>query len=493
MANGQLGGAAQKALGLQPQFSSTAILEADPEYTGARTRLGGLEAKREKAAQEYQAATAPLKAKVEAERGELEKMQPPQLQEIPDKFVPTKMDPKEQQDMMSTMFMFATLGGMMTRQPMTAALNSFAGALEGLRSGNMEKYKKEHEVFQTNMRVAQAKNQEYIQKFDMAVKKRRGDIQGLMEDIKLLNLEYGNTVQSVNAERQDLRSLMQGKENLAKGDVQMAAQLKKLDQHHAEVMARMAQQQAQFEAKQAGAGAGAAPPVDQKTVDMLAQRYVAGDPAALTGLGYAKNAQPMRDAVLKRAAEISQQRGMTGADISGAKAGYAADASSLRQYQNYVNRVEALGGKIDKDINTLFTVAEKGVGPSGIPLFDKYLQKGRKALGDPDIAAFETQIQTVKNEYGRSMSGPASNAQLHVAAMKHADDLINSAQNLDQLKAVVKIMRQDIKNQSDQAKEQINEIKSRLSQRASGGQPIGGGVQDSAKVLKDADAILGIK
>jgi hypothetical protein len=244
MAEGQLGGAAQKALGLQPQFSTAAILNADPEYTEARGKLKGLDAQRDKAGADYKAAADPLKKKVESERTALEGMQAPQLQEIPDKFVPPKQDPKEQQEALSTMFMFAAIGGLMTRQPMTAALNSFAGAMEGLHAGNMEKYKKEHEVFQTNVKVAQAKNQEYIQKFDMAVKKRRGDIQGLMEDIKLLNTEYGNTVQAVNAERQDLRALMTGRESAAKADAHMAANMKKMDQQHGQVMARMAQQEA---------------------------------------------------------------------------------------------------------------------------------------------------------------------------------------------------------------------------------------------------------
>lgn len=414
----------------------------------------------------------------------------PDLKPLPDKFEHKGMDDKAMTDAMQTMFVFAALGGAMTRTPMTGAMKAFGGALKGLAQGDQAAFQREGAEFDRNLKVAMQKNNEALSKYKLAFEKHKGDLSSALQEIQLEAAAHNDTVTGAMARANNAKGVMQQIQSMARTEGQMAQVQKRFEfmvqdsqRKHAAQMAKMdldsqrlAEQmrhnrvgeegRADALNRRTGDAQNATPP-DPRMVKMLADKWRQGDSSALSGLGYGKEGSALRRAVLTQAAVDAGEAGQSGGDLAGQKAGYQADASSLKQYQNYMNRLEALGGKIDKDIDTLFTVAEKGVGPTKMPIIDKWIQMGRKGIGDEDVSKFEIQIQTVKNEYGRAMSGPASNAQLSATAIKHADDLINSAQNLEQLKGVVNVMRQDIKNQSDVANSQIGNIKGRLSGRRS--------------------------
>lgn len=202
-------------------------------------------------------------------------------------------------------------------------------------------------------------------------------------------------------------------------------------------------------------------PLAPKTVDLLAHMYIAGDHTVLSGLGWGGTGSSNRAAVLERVSNLANDSTATGGNLAAAGAAFKADQSALTFYNRYGSRLHQLSTKTESDMGSLMKSAAAGVGGS-IPIFNRWIQKGRRAAGSPEIVGFDTLLQTVKNDYARIMSGPSSNAQIHATAMQHADELINNAQTLPQLKAALKSMQIDINNERESADSTVNSLRSRL-------------------------------
>jgi hypothetical protein len=213
---------ASKALGLrgptamQPVDTAQSKLLADPNYVQTQERIKKDRSELDAAQTKYDTGIKPIKDQYEAGVKDLEgmKFEPPP---VPQEFKPEKPDPKQQQDFMSNMMMFAVVGGLMTRAPLTAALNGFAGAMEGFHAGNLEKFKQDKAVFDTNFKVAQEKSREYVEKFRATFENKKLSLAEKMNQWKMLDTEYQHTTGMLHHDMQDARGLITQMENVAKG------------------------------------------------------------------------------------------------------------------------------------------------------------------------------------------------------------------------------------------------------------------------------------
>ena len=163
--------------------------------------------------------------------GEIQSQAPadPKLEAIPDKFEYKPIDAKELESSVSTMMAFAAIGGLMTRQPMTAALNAFGKGIEGLVKGDQISFDREYRTFKTNMDQAIAKNNEAVTKYRLAFDKHKGNLQAALDQIKLDADGAKDTVTSALAGAQNAKGVMQHLESLIKSQQQNEAVLKRLD------------------------------------------------------------------------------------------------------------------------------------------------------------------------------------------------------------------------------------------------------------------------
>lgn len=125
--------------------------------------------------------------------------------DLPD-FKPPQIDPKEMNETMSLLTAVAAMSGLLTRQPLTAALNAFSQGVHGYVQGNQEQYKRSLDTFKTSFEKAKTLNDEHYKQVQQAQAKHKNDIQGLMNELSVLSAEHQDAVQSAMLARGDLTS-----------------------------------------------------------------------------------------------------------------------------------------------------------------------------------------------------------------------------------------------------------------------------------------------
>ncbi len=118
------------------------------------------------------------------------------------------------------------------------------------------------------------------------------------------------------------------------------------------------------------------------------------------GLGMGKAAAAMRVKIANRAAEM-----FGGTDLGATKAGYSANAESLKKQQKTADAMNAFEGTALKNLDTFLEQAKQVVG-IGSPLFNAPARKFAESVaGDPRMAAFSAARQTAVQEIGKVLSG----------------------------------------------------------------------------------------
>lgn len=212
--DGALPAPAASALGLKP----TTSLGDDPFYKQGIQRLSELGGERQKLQSDYEKESGAVETRLKAEQDKTAAMQPPKLENVPDKFVHKGMSPEELKDATTTLFTLAAIGGAMTRAPMTAALNAFSAGIKGLYQGDHEIFKRESEVFDRNFKIAIAKNREAMDEYKLAFDKHRGNISDLMNEWQIIAKKHGDSVSAVNMERQDIQGMLRQIEAMKRMD-----------------------------------------------------------------------------------------------------------------------------------------------------------------------------------------------------------------------------------------------------------------------------------
>jgi hypothetical protein len=104
--------------------------------------------------------------------------------------------------------------------------------------------------------------------------------------------------------------------------------------------------------------------------------------------------------------------------------------------------------QLDKTIDIAIGYAEQ-LGPDKMRIVNKAILAGKKEFNDPIANAYALQVNTVRTEYMRLMTGPTSNAMLPVEAIKKGDELISAAQDLPSWREIKKAILMDAKATRD--------------------------------------------
>lgn len=174
----------------------------------------------------------------------------PEQSPLPEKFEHHGLNDQQMNESIQSMFALAAIGGMMTRAPVTAALQAFSGGLKGLVDGDKMVFARETAEFDRNLKTAIAKNQQAVQKYNMAFKKHQGDLNAAMREIQLEATAHQDTVTAALAKANNAQGVMKHIESMQRAE-QMATR------QHDQLMLqlkRMESQDARFNASQAGKG-----------------------------------------------------------------------------------------------------------------------------------------------------------------------------------------------------------------------------------------------
>lgn len=210
---------------------------------------------------------------------------------------------------------------------------------------------------------------------------------------------------------------------------------------------------------------GTGAPTDDKPMDDRAIAYAGTryrDTGTLPSFGNSKYAVADRKKIIDWAANRDNKNvDAAGSDIV-TQAGVKADVASLAQTTKYRNQVESFEQTAQQSAGLIRSLAPKGLGPTGVPVIDSWMQAGRRAVGNPDVVKFGNAIDTFTSEYAKIMSGATGSAGSTDSARAKAEGLINKAQNAGQLYGALDVMQKEMDIRRKSLTDQEAQIKKEL-------------------------------
>lgn len=184
---------------------------ADARIADTEKELGSSREREEAARAKQQEALAPVQEKLKAT---LETGAPaaPAQAAIPAAPERPQLDTKEMTETLSLITALAAIGGALTRQPLTAALNNFSAGVHGLVQGKQMVFQNAVKEFEENLKKAHAENAATWQRYQAARDKYKTDIQGLQNEMKLIAAETQSPIDLELARRGDIVSLTKMRE-----------------------------------------------------------------------------------------------------------------------------------------------------------------------------------------------------------------------------------------------------------------------------------------
>lgn len=168
---------------------------------------------------------------------------------------------------------------------------------------------------------------------------------------------------------------------------------------------------------------------------------------------------------------ITQQGDDAITDLTGAKAGYAADSASLTQTTKQLDAIQAYEGLAHRNIETLKTTLPKLVS-TGLPILDKPLRQLMLLTGSPDVAKFQTALRPVQAEVARILNGSSNlTGVVSVHAQQEVENLLRGDYNIEQFMAALDILDRDMKARTKELGAKKTEIQGRLRRAPTGGGP----------------------
>ena len=200
-----------------------------------------------------------------------------------------------------------------------------------------------------------------------------------------------------------------------------------------------------------------------ETRDFYASMAIGGDYSWRTGLSRTKNGSEMIRTVDNRVPSLAKEWGLSPGEIGTNKAKRVGLTTALRQRENFVTAGQQYVANLQSQADLVEKYMTAGAA-GGVPAINRWIQSGRKSLaGDPDVVALDTAIRGLAREHQRIVTGVTSNAQLHVAAQQTADELLNKDMTIPQMKATIKVMREEAANAIAAGKGELGSIEDQIT------------------------------
>ena len=210
-----------------------------------------------------------------------------------------------------------------------------------------------------------------------------------------------------------------------------------------------------------------------EALSALSQRF--GVTGEIPGMGMGRASTEARTKVLNQWASDMQKAGQTPQDQVAAQAAYKASRQELGSLQSQRGKVMAFAATAEKNLALAGKLSEK-VGRTGVPVINRWVVAGKRSIaGDPDVASFDAALRTAINEYARVTSSATGGGVTSDQARKEVENILNSAQTPQQVKAVIATLHKEIGNRKAGYDEQIQFIKDSIAGKGSRGQTAGGG------------------
>ncbi|HEX3161129.1 MAG TPA: hypothetical protein VHQ92_01000 [Pseudolabrys sp.] len=204
------------------------------------------------------------------------------------------------------------------------------------------------------------------------------------------------------------------------------------------------------------------PALDDQTLDFAAQKY--NLTGVLPPMGQGKAGADLKRQIMSRAAEQAATQGQSPGDVISGQAGRKADTTSLNKAQPMYDAVRSFSNNAIANGQRLIALAEKA-DATGVPAIERWIRAGKKATGDPDVAALNAQMTLFRNEAAKIVTNPNLTGVMTVEAQREMERSLDNAASPAQIKAVVGLLQKDFATREQSLADQIKEIKGRISNK----------------------------
>jgi hypothetical protein len=186
-------------------------------------------------------------------------------------------------------------------------------------------------------------------------------------------------------------------------------------------------------------------PLSDAGVNAAAERYRMW--GTLPPLGMGKSAAAQKKAIIERAAVLDGADGVSGADAALRLGTNKANQGALNQLQRTRQAVQSFETNAMLNADLALKLAPKGAGPLHSPVFNKWIQLGRKGIqGDPSVTQYEIALGTFLDEYAKITSGATGAAGSTDASRREAYDRLNKYASKGTLAAAIGTMKTEMHN-----------------------------------------------
>lgn len=356
----------------------------------------------------------------------------------------------------NAMAAFSVIAGGLSKTHGTAALKAFGAGMKGFNEGSQQAFDDAHKTWEANTKAALDNNKMKMDEYHAVLDDRALTVSEAEQKIKMIAYKYQDQMM-MDADRFDLQAA------LVQAQVKATMDLTNYD-------AKLKLQKKMWDEKQnptGGVDISSLKPNDvvpgtgltAAAVKLKAEQYK-NDPSVLTRGGLSK---ADKEAIVNESTRQELADGLSGGDISASQAGYKADTHSLMRIQSMTDSAEAYENTMVANMHVVDSLMDKGAGTSAGPVVNRWLQAGKKATGDPDVAAFDSAIKTVVTEAAKIQSGSLGNQALTDSARSEAADTLDKYGSPDQIKASFGVLKQDSDNKKKEYRNQVKTIKDRIS------------------------------
>jgi hypothetical protein len=354
----------------------------------------------------------------------------------------------------SAAMLLAGVGSLLTRAPLTTALNSAAGVMNAIHQGDVENAELQFSQWKTATDMAQKQLNFQNDAYKTALQKAKGDKQEALAALNSYSAAFGHTAVAEAAKARDLNAAKRLIIDQARLTNQMAKDAPKIEQGYQfmrakkELMKSEKWQKAdetQRTAMLADIMPGQSYP--QEVVDFYAAQL--NKTGKIPPMGMKSG---LRDRVLIAAAHQAvaasggkDAQGAAG-DVVAGQAGVKSDALALNQIKKISTASAAYENTALRNMGLVEKLMPVGAATDLGPYLNSWVQSGRVETGDKAAPAYITSVLTVANEYAKVMSGATGAAGSTVDSRREAAEMISANHTRDQLRNVFKVMRADMMN-----------------------------------------------
>lgn len=189
-------------------------------------------------------------------------------------------------------------------------------------------------------------------------------------------------------------------------------------------------------------------------LDAAAQMFAKTGQLPALGMGD----KSTRKQIINRAAAL-----MPGLDLASAKADYGANTDSLKNITKTLDTLSSFEATAGKNLDQFLSLASK-VPDTGVPWLNMPMRVvNNKMVGDTNVAAFNAARDVALREIARVTNDPKLSGVLSDSARAEVSALSPQNATFAQIKAVAKVLKQDMANVHTSMSDQRDAIQSRIA------------------------------